>query len=97
MLSNCNCFLGVLQSLIGKGERLLVYARLFVGAHQVPIHVFDLGDGGDDLVFEGDIGDLLVVLGDMQIAQVWTETKSREKLLLKTEAVVSSSKPATEK
>ena len=39
--------------------------------------------GGDDLVLEGDIRNLLVVLGDSQIAQIWSESKTREQLLLK--------------
>ena len=69
---------GVLQSLIGEYKGLFVHTRLLVGADQVPINVFDLRDRGNGLVFEGNIGDLLVVLGDTQVAQVRAKTKSRE-------------------
>src|SRR5208282_2795229 len=81
-------FPGVFQSLVGKGERLFIDAGLLIGADQVPINVFDLRDRGDHLVFEGDVGDFLVVLRDTQVAQVGAKTKSRQKLLLESEAVV---------
>ena len=70
-----------------NAKRLLVDARLLVRADQVPVNVLDLRDGRDHLVFESDVGDLLVVLRDVQIAQVGAEAEAREQLLLKREAV----------
>ena len=75
-------FSGVVEGLLREGKRLFVHLRLLVGADQVPIDVFDLGDGSDHLVLEGDVGDLLVVPRNSQIAQVRTEPEAREQLLL---------------
>ena len=41
-----------------------------------------LRHGGDDLVPKGDVGNLLVVLGDAEIAQIRTEAKASEQFLL---------------
>jgi hypothetical protein len=62
--------LRVFQSLVGKSEGLLVDARLLVGTDQVPVDILDLGNGGDDLILESDVGDFLVVAGDAQIAEI---------------------------
>ena len=82
-LSNCNCFLGIVEGLLRERKRLLIDLRLLVGADQVPINIFDLSDGGDHLIFESDVGDFLVVLRNAQIAQVGAEPKTREQFLLK--------------
>ena len=46
-----------------------------------------LGDGGDRLILEGHVGDLLVIFCDMQETQIGSEAETCEKLLPKTEAV----------
>jgi len=53
---------GVVQSLVGERQRLFVDARLLIGVNKVPVDVLDLGDGRNDLVLEGNVGNLLVVL-----------------------------------
>ena len=79
-------FLGVLESLLREGEGLFVHLRLFVGADQVPVNILDLGNGGDDLVFEGDVGNFLIVSRNAQIAQVRPEAEAREQFLLELES-----------
>ena len=76
-------FFGVVEGLLREGKRLLIHLRLLIGADQVPIDVFDLGDGGDHLIFESDIGNFLVVARNSQIAQVRPESEAREQFLLK--------------
>ena len=80
---------GIVEGLLGESRRFFVDLRLLVGADQIPINIFDLRDGGDHLVFERDVGDLLVVAGDSQIAQVRAKPESGEKFLLETEAILS--------
>ena len=78
--------LRVLEGLLGERQRLLVHPRLLIGADQIPVYVLDLSDGLDDLVLEGNVGDLLVVPGDTQIAQVGPEAESGKQLLLEGDA-----------
>ena len=63
----------------------------FVGGHQVPVNVFDLRDRGDDLLAEDDVGDLAVIAGDANLAQVGIEAETLQQVLpqLETETGVS--------
>ena len=70
------------EGLVGEVERTRLHLLVLVGGHEVPVHVGDLRDGGDDLQLEGLVGDLLVVACDAQIAQVGTESEAGEQLLL---------------
>ena len=80
-------FLGVVERLLCKGQRLFVHLRLLVRVHQVPINVLNLGHGRHHLVFEGNIRNLLIIFRDSQISEVWAEAKSGKQLLLEREAV----------
>ena len=41
--------LGIIERFLGIGQRFLLYAHVFVGVDEIPVHVFDLIDGGDYL------------------------------------------------
>ena len=73
--------LGVGERLLGEGQRFFLHAHVLVGIDQIPIHVFDLVDRGDDLQAEGDVGEFAVVLGDANEARVRGESKSLQKML----------------
>ena len=80
----------VIKRLLRERRRFFVNLRLFVGADQIPINIFDLGDGSDHLVFKSDVGDFFVVAGDTQITQVRPQAESGEKLLLNTDTILPS-------
>jgi len=69
---------GVVQSLVGERQRLFVDARLLIGVNKVPVDVLDLGDGRNDLVLEGNVGNLLVVFSNAKKPQVRPEAKPGE-------------------
>ena len=71
----------VFQGLLRIGERLLLHANIFVGEHQIPVHIFDLIDRGDDLQAEGNVGNLAVVLGDADEARIGQGPESLQKVL----------------
>ena len=73
---------GVVERLLGKREGLLIYLHLLVRAHKIPVDVFDLRDGRDHLIFEGDVGNFLVVLRNVQVAQVGTKAETCQQFLL---------------
>ena len=62
--------------------RLIIDLGLLVCADQIPINVLNLGDGRDDLVFETNVGDLLIVAGYAQVAEVRTKPEAGQQLLL---------------
>ncbi len=74
-------FLGVREGLLSESQLLLVDPDVFVGVYQVPIHVFDLVDGGRDLQAERDIGNFTVVLGDLDEASVRGESETLQQVL----------------
>ena len=61
-------------------ERSLICSSL-IGIDQIPIDILHLGNGGDDLRFESQVGDLSVALGDADIALVGGEAEARQKRL----------------
>ena len=79
---------GVFQRLLRIGERLLLHANIFVGEHQIPVHVLDLVDRGEDLQAEGDVGNFAVVLGDADEACVGQRPESLQQILGDTELEV---------
>src|SRR5208337_1684144 len=62
-------------------QRLLLDSHVLIGVDQVPIQVFDLVHGGDDLQAESHVGDLAVILGDADEARVRHEAKSLQQVL----------------
>ena len=83
MLLKLQFLLRVVERLLGKGERLFIYLRPFIGVNQIPIHVCDLRHGFNHLGFESNVGNLFVILGDAQVAQVGAEAKPSEQFLAK--------------
>ena len=73
--------LGIGQRLLRIGQRFLLHAHVFVGIHQIPIHIFDLVDGGDDLQAEGDVRNFTIVLGDADETQIRERAKALQKIL----------------
>ena len=77
--------LGVFESFLRVGQRFLLHANILVGVDQVPIHVFDLVDGGDDLQAEGYVGNLAIVPGDADKTRVGEEAPTLQEILGKAE------------
>ena len=69
------------EGLLGKRERLFLHPYIFVGVHQVPVHVFDLVDGGDNLQAEGNVGNFAVVFGDVNEARIGRKAKPLQQML----------------
>ena len=78
-------FLGVGERLLREGEVLLLHFHVFVGVDEVPVHVFDLVDGGDGLQAERHIGNSAVVLGDLNETGVGGEAEALQQVLRKFE------------
>ena len=68
-----------------EGQLFLLNPDVLVGVHQVPVHVFDLVDGGHDLQAEGHVGDFTIILGDPNEAIVRGESKTLQQVLRKPE------------
>ena len=73
--------LGIGQRLLCVGESFLLHSYVFVGVDQIPIHILDLIDGGDDLQAEGDVGNFTIVLGDADEAHVGKGTEALQQVL----------------
>src|SRR6185369_8709663 len=80
--------LGIFVTLLSEGKRLLVHAGLFVGIHEIPIDVLDLRHRLDDLVAEGNVGNLLVIPGDPEVSEVRSESKSCQEFLPNAEPIL---------
>ncbi len=61
--TDLHLLLGVRKGLLREAQRFLLHPQIFIGIDQIPIHVLDLIDGGDDLQAECYIGKFTVVLG----------------------------------
>src|ERR1019366_5525248 len=57
-------------------HRSLVHPHRFVRGHQVPVNIFDLRDGGDNLLAKHDVPVLASVAGDPDPAQVGIESEA---------------------
>jgi len=86
--SDLRLLLGIGQRLLRIGQRFLLHAHVFVGIHQIPIHIFDLVDGGDDLQAEGDVRNFTIVLGDADETQIRERAKALQKILRNSELEV---------
>ena len=73
------------KGLLSESQLLLLNPDILVSEDQVPVHVFDLVYRGRDLQAEGHIGDLTVVLGDLDEASVWGESEALQQVLSKPE------------
>ena len=80
--------LGIVESLLRIGQGFLLHPHILVGIDQIPIHVFDLIDGGDDLQAEGNVGDFAVVLGDADEARVGKRSEALQQILRELELKV---------
>ena len=67
------------EILVGEAERALTDLLVFVGIHEVPVNILDLGHGGDDLRFESKVGDLGVALGNADEALVGGDPEAGQK------------------
>ncbi len=75
---------GVIQRFLGVGQGFLLHANILVGVHQIPVHVFDLVHGGDDLQTESDVGNLAIVPGDADKARVGQKAETLQQVLRET-------------
>ena len=66
------------QSLVGEAQRSLLDLLVLIGIDEIPVDIFDLGDGGDDLLLKDEVGDLGVLFGDADPALVGGEAESGE-------------------
>ena len=82
--------LGIIQRLLTISQCLLLHAHVFIGIHQIPIHIFDLVDRSNNLQAEGHVGNLAVVLGDVNEAQVRSRPKSLQQVLRDLELKIRS-------
>ena len=64
--ADLDLLLGIGQSFLGKGQRFILHARVFVGIDQIPVNVFDLIDRVDNLQTKGDISEFAIVLSDVE-------------------------------
>ena len=69
------------ERLLGESQLLLLNPDVLVGVHQVPVHVFDLVDGGGDLQPESHIGNFTIVLGNLNVAGVRGESEALKQVL----------------
>src|SRR5215471_18460728 len=76
---------GVIERFLAIGQRLLLHAHVFVGVDQIPVHVLDLIDRGDDLQAKSHVGNLAVVFGDANEAHVGQESKALKQVLSEAE------------
>ena len=76
-----NLFLGVGKRLLGKRQRFFFHALVLVGIDEIPVHVLDLIDGGDNLQAESHVGKFAVVFGDADEASVGRKSKTLQKML----------------
>ena len=66
----------------GEAQRTLADLFNFIGIHQVPVNIFDLGHSGDYLCFECKVGDLGVTLRNADKALVGSDTETGQQRLL---------------
>ena len=77
--------LGIIERFLAIGQRFLRHAHVFVGVDEIPIHVLDLIDRGDDLQAKSDVGNLAVVFGDANEAHVRQKAKALKQVLSEAE------------
>ena len=80
--------LRIVKRLLRVRQSFLLHAHILEGIDKIPIHVFDLVDGGNDLQAEGDVGDLAVILGDADEARVGQKSETLQQVLRKAELEV---------
>ena len=80
----------VFERFLRVSERLLLHADVFVGIDQIPIHVLDLVDGGDDLQAKSDIGDFAIVFRDANESRVGKKAETLQQILGDSEIESSS-------
>src|SRR5271169_312177 len=73
--------LSIVERLLLVGEGLLLHADIFIGVDEIPVDVFNLIDGGDDLQAEGDVGNFPVVLGNADKASVGQRAEALQQVL----------------
>src|ERR1700730_3443164 len=78
-------FFVVLKRPLSERQGLLLNFYIFIAVYQIPIKIFDLIDGRDDLQAESHVRDFTVVPGDLDIAPVWYEAESLQQLLRQSE------------
>src|ERR1700677_371226 len=76
-------FLVVDQGLIGVFQRPGLHLHVLISVDQIPIQVFGVGYGGDDLLLKGEIGGLHVSFGNVDVALVAGKAESVQQRLLK--------------
>ncbi len=69
------------QGFRGKCDGALLHLLVIIGIHEIPVDVANLSNGRDDLRFECNVSNLLVGLGNAQIAQVGAGSETGQQLL----------------
>ena len=69
------------KRLLREGQGLILHPHVFVREHQVPVDVFDLVHGGNNLQTKSHVGNLAVILRDADKARVGRKAKALQQVL----------------
>ena len=79
--ADLNLLLGIRQSFLRESERLLLNSDVLEGINEVPVEVFNLIRGGDDLQTKGYIGYFTVVFCDSYEPVIGQKPETLQQLL----------------
>ena len=79
--ANLNLLLGVRKSLLRESQRLILHPHVFIGEHQIPVDVFDLVNGSDNLQPECDVGNFPIILGNPDKPGIGRKAEALEQVL----------------
>src|SRR6202034_663114 len=79
--ADLDLLLRIRKRLLGKRQRLILHAGVLVGIDQIPVNVFDLIDGINDLQTERYIGEFAIVFGDADEAGIRGKPEALQKRL----------------
>jgi len=69
------------ERFLRQRQRTLLHLHVLVGIHQVPINVLNLDHGRNHLLAKSDVGNLPVILGDLNATRVHCPTQALQQML----------------